>query len=219
MALRILPFRQYDENDVVNLFALAPGNENDSTTDSDAGNGDAGVFVSVASGNFNMDPIEYTTNSYLGKTDYPFVGRNQYPSATLKVKPAVGNETDAHAAEQVLGLTLLQTAKNDENGEKLLYNPQKREELQCVLPGQAVPVATKGIFTITADACATNWTTHTIGTGIKISVESGKITGCNVTDAKRMGTVIGTGSRTAGSTNDQFAGSGTKKYLVIALGL
>jgi hypothetical protein len=34
-----------------------------------------------------------------------------------------------------------------------------------------------------------------------------------------MGTVIGTGSRTAGSTNDQFAGSGTQKYLVIALGL
>tara|TARA_Y100001963_G_C6790651_1_gene455233 strand:- start:1416 stop:2075 length:660 start_codon:yes stop_codon:yes gene_type:complete len=219
MALRILPFRQYDENDVVNLFALAPGYENTQTTDS--GNGDAGVFVSVASGNFNMDPIEYTTNSYLGKTDYPFVGRNQYPSATLKVKPAVGNETAGteQAAEQVLGITLLQTAKQDENEEKLLYNPQKREELQCVLPGQAVPVATRGIFTITADACADNWSPHTIGTGIKISVESGKITGCNVNDAKRMGTVIGTGSRTAGSENDQFAGSGTKKYLVVALGL
>ena len=46
MALRILPFRQYDENDVVNLFALAPGYENTQTTDSS--NGDAGVFVSVA---------------------------------------------------------------------------------------------------------------------------------------------------------------------------
>ena len=45
-------------------------------------------------------------------------------------------------------MTLYQTAKNDENGEKLLYNPQKQEEKQAMLPGQAVPILTKGIVTL-----------------------------------------------------------------------
>ena len=211
MALRILPFRQYDENDVINLFALAPGKENDALTDS--GDGDAGVFVTVASGNFGKDPIEYTTNSYLGKTDYPFVGRNQYPSVTLKCTPAVADATP------VLGITLRQTAKNDENGEKLLYNPTKKEEAMAVLPGQAVPIATKGIFTLAVSVTATHFTNHAVGTGLKISAESGKVTGCAPSDANRIGIVIGTGDRTAATESDQFAGTGTSKYLVVALGL
>ena len=211
MALRILPFRQYSDHDVINMYSVLDFDVNDNTIDS--GRGDAGMFVKVSAGNFDADPITYQDNSYLGKRDYPFLGTAEmYPQVNLTI-------TGSTSGEIPLGLTLFQTAKNDENGQKLLYNPEKQLEAQAILPGQATPVATKGIFTITADACATNWTTHTIGTGIKISVESGKITGCNVTDAKRMGTVIGTGSRTAGSTNDQFAGSGTKKYLVIALGL
>ena len=31
--LRILPFRQYDENDVINLFALDGASANEATTD------------------------------------------------------------------------------------------------------------------------------------------------------------------------------------------
>ena len=209
MALRILPFRQYDENDVVNLFALV-GEGNTQTTDS--GDGDAGVFVQVASGNFGADPVSYATNSYLGKTDYPFVGRNQYPGVPLRCKPAT-------AGNSVLGITLLQTAQQDENGEKLLYNPQKKEELQCVLPGQAVPVLTRGIITLTADA-ASQGLTHTIGTGVKIGGDAGKVTGCRPdTDTEKIGIVIGTGDRTAQTESDQFAGTGTEKYLVVALGL
>ena len=41
MAIRILPFRQYAEEDVVNLYATAAANN--AVTDS--GDGDAGVFV------------------------------------------------------------------------------------------------------------------------------------------------------------------------------
>jgi len=202
MALRILPFRQYNETDVINMFALSSGYVNAQTTDS--GNGDAGVFVSVEGGDFNADPITYATDSYLGKTDYPFVGANQYPSVSLKIKPAV-------TGEALLGITLRQTAKADENGEKLLYYPQKREELQCVLPGQAVPVATKGLFTIASTAYNG---TLPVGSGIKLST-SGKITGCSVSDASRVGLVVGTGSRTSGTVTDQFAGG----YSVIVLGL
>lgn len=203
MALRTLPFRQYDENDVINMFALNSAYVNESTTTSSFG--DAGVFVTVDSANFNLDPVSYATDSYLGKTDYPFVGANQYPSVTLKVKPAASGDA-------LLGMTLRQTAKFDENGEKLLYYPQKAEELMCVLPGQAVPVATRGVFTVSSTAYNGSLT---IGGGVKLSTVSGNLTGCTVADAARVGLVIGTGSRTSGTVTDQFAGN----YAVIALGL
>ncbi len=78
MALRLLPFRQYDEQDVVNLFALTNGDVLDSTTGT--GPGDNGVFVKISNGDFNQEVIEYGTNAYLGKTDYPFVGGDMYPT-------------------------------------------------------------------------------------------------------------------------------------------
>ena len=72
---------------------------------------------------------------------------DMYPTNSLLIT-GCSNETKG----AVLGVTLNQTAKNDENGEKLLYNATKKRELQAVLPGQSVPVATKGIFTFGANA-------------------------------------------------------------------
>jgi hypothetical protein len=205
--LRLLPFRQYNEHDVVNLYSLVPSDALESTTGD--GLGSNGVFVKVAEGNFNLDTIVYGTNSYLGKTDYPFVGGDMYPSNPLTV-------TGAASGELPLGLTLNQTAKADENGEKLLYYPQKKEELQAVLPGQSVPVATRGIFTLSAAAFDGPASSYTIGGGIQMSnVNVGKITGAAATDATAFGTVIGTGKRTSnGGLTDLFEGD----YLVVKLG-
>jgi len=202
MGLKILPFRQYDDHDVVNLYRVADGMVLDSTTG--AGSGDAGTFVKVSAGNFSADPIAYAGDDYLGKTDYPFVGRNQYPKVSLQVEPAVSGDIP-------LGITLLQTAKNDENGEKLLYNPQKAAELQAALPGEAVPVATKGIFTIATSAFqGAVGGDLSIGSGIK-SAAGGTVTGCLPTDSACFGTILGTGSRTSqNGVTDQFAG----EYLV-----
>jgi hypothetical protein len=200
MALRILPFRQYVEEDVINLFALSSEFVNESTTESSSG--DAGVFVAVGSSNLDLDPVTYGDNSYLGKTDYPHVGANQYPSVSLTCKPA-------HSGTGLLGITLRQTAKFDENGEKLLYYRQKAEELQCVLPGQAVPVATRGVFTIAATAFSG---TMTPGSGFKLAASgnAGKVVPCAVNDADRVGMILGSGSRASG---DQFAGN----YAIVGL--
>jgi len=207
MALRLLPFRQYDEQDVVNLFALADDHVLDSTTG--AGRGSNGVFVKVSDGNFNQDVITYGSNDYLGKTDYPFVGGDMYPTNPLEVTPAFSGEIP-------LGLTLNQTAKNDENGEKLLYNATKKEELQAVLPGQSVPVATKGIFTLATEAFDGGASLYTVGTGIRISNDnSGVVTGVAPTDTEAFGTVIGTGSRSSqGGLTDQFDGD----YIIVKIG-
>jgi hypothetical protein len=200
--LRILPFRQYDENDVINLFALDGASANESTTDTGAG--DAGVFVKVSAGDFDKDPVSYSDDSYLGKTDYPFI-KAQYPKVNLECSPAVNGDA-------LLGLTLRQTAKTDENGEKLLYNPVKAEELFAILPGQAVPVATRGVFTLTDEGYEG---ALAVGSGIALSATAGKVEVCAPTAADKVGTVIGTGSRSSGTVTDAYAGD----YAVIALGL
>ena len=198
MANRLLPFRQYDENDVVNMYALVDAAVNENVTG--VGTGDAGVFVKVSAGNFDLDPVSYSSDSYLGKTDYPHVGFNQYPKVNLKVSPAASGDLT-----NCLGITLRQTAKFDENGEKLLYYRQKAEELMCVLPGQAVPVATRGIFSLSANAIDG---TLTVGSGFKLSENGGKVTGCAHDDGGKLGIVLGTGSRTSlTSVTDAYAGN------------
>ena len=206
MALRILPFRQYSEHDVVNLYSVIDSDVNDATTD--AGAGDAGFFVKVSAGNFDDDPVTYQTNSYLGKTDYPFVGTTEmYPEVNLKV-------TGSSSGEIPLGLTLYQTAKNDENGEKLLYHPQKAVELQALLPGQAVPVLTKGIVTLAQAAFDGSASDYAPGSAIIASNNTvGKITGATRGDSNTFGHVLGTGNRSnVGITTDQFSGD----YIVVS---
>jgi len=195
MAIRLLPFRQYAEEDVVNLFANATANNKVS----DAGNGDAGVFVAVSAGDFGADPVGYENNAYLGKTDYPFVGRNQYPVVPLKV-------TAASAGQACVGVTLLQTAQTDENDEKLLYYPQKKLETQSVLSGEAVPVLGKGIITV--DTASVIDGTATVGEFVELSSNAGKITGNASASADTSGQILASGNRVnRGVSDDQFAGA------------
>ena len=202
MALRLLPFRQYDEQDVINLYALGDAALESTTGD---GKGSNGVFVKVSNGDFNQEAIEYGVNSYLGNEAYPHVGAGMYPSNPLTVAATASGEFP-------IGLTLNQTAKADENGEKLLYNTTKKEELQAVLPGQTVPVATKGIFTLSA--AATGGNPLTLGGGFEAQAD-GKVGGCSAGFSGSLGTVIGTGSRSSNAgITDQFAGD----YFIVKLG-
>lgn len=206
MGKRLLPFRQYNEHDVINMFALEDASVNENITG--FGAGDAGVFVKVSAGNLDLDPVTYGTNSYLGKTDYPFVGSNQYPSVSLKVTPTVSGDV------QPLGITLFETAKFDENGEKLLYYKQKAMDYQALLPGQAVPVVTRGVFTLSSRAYDG---VLTVGSGFKLSPSgAGKVTGVALSDSASIGSVLATGSRGANGATiaDSFSGN----YAIIKLG-
>jgi hypothetical protein len=172
------------------------------------GEGSNGVFVQVTNGDWNQDVVSYGTDSYLGKTDYPFNGPDQYPTNPLTVSGAAVGSIP-------LGITLNQTAEYDENGEKLLYNKTKKEELQAVLPGQSVPVATRGIFTLAEEALSTGIASYQPGYGITIGAV-GKIGfNADATDASVFGTVVGTGSRASnGGLTDQFEGG----FVVVKIG-
>ena len=57
MALRLLPFRQYAEQDVINMYALQKADINEGTQD--VGSGDAGTWVKVTQGGLNDGPTTY----------------------------------------------------------------------------------------------------------------------------------------------------------------
>jgi hypothetical protein len=196
------------------MFANTTCDDNPSTN----GNGSAGVFVKVNAGNLDLDPITYGTNAYLGNTDYPFLGAAQYPSVPLTFTAATNDAP-------VLGITLNQTLLTDENGEKLLYNPVKRAELQSVLSGQAVPVATRGIFTL-ADT-AIDWVdaNMTVNNHLIISANAGKVSGLAASAVSPLtgttsivGRILATGQRVSqNGKSDYFAGATTGKYALVQI--
>lgn len=215
MALRILPFRQYDENDVINLFSLDEDvPEGGPSVD---GVNAAGVLVKVTNGDMTSGVIELEhqgdNRTYLGASfggSVSPVGRNGYPVNPLKVKAATA------AGDRVLGITLRQTLKEDENGEKLLYYPVKKDELQAVLPGETVPVASKGVFTLDAKAFSDS---PIVGAELMADA-GGKLKthdGSGVISKPVIGRVLTVGEREAGTYDDQFAGSGSAKFYVIKL--
>ena len=200
MAIRLLPFRDYNEHDVVNLFKSA-GNLSDFIDLSDANKrstaqGDAGVFVTVSAGslddsNSNWNPVDLETNptSLLGKTDYPHVGRNVYPQASLSVSPTTA------PTDECVGITLRQTVARDENGENLLYNPVKKDELYGVLPGEAVPVLTRGLVTLTADALVAPGNVGDVLVPGADGKAEAKLRGAVGAGEKIVGTILAKGTR------------------------
>jgi hypothetical protein len=161
---KLRPFRQYDEQDVLGIFsldvsslrvskytALAPDDKSFKN-----GANWSGTAVSAKAGNaLGGDEPLRQNDPYLGAigsgNQGPFALQQGsfYPEAPLKVEAA--SDCDGF-----LGITLRPTMAWDENMEKLLYYPVKKDEFQAVLPGETVPVATRGFFTLTYGATATD---------------------------------------------------------------
>ena len=239
MANRLLPFRQYNEHFVINLFALKTSELNltdvTENTNEKSGKHDAGVIVKITTAGSdigagysgtgtNAGKGDSSLNAYLGKTDYPHVGSNVYGEAFAKI------ERHGAGAARPIGVTLNQTLAYDENGEKMLYYKQKLIESAGVLPGEAVPVLSKGIITIGENAFDT---AQTYAEGDPLYVggagNEGKFSNAaTATYTDPIGYVVAVGSRnlTSGklSSNDYFAGdgsvaNGTGKYLIINIDL
>lgn len=123
---KLLPFRDYDEHDVINLFSwngTVPVNN--------------GTFVKVGGSGWRASE----TNPYmLGSVGAAYANT---VSQRFGTQPYV---TIASTGDVTIGMLLNDVREYDENGEKLLYNPRKQAEMQCVLSGQTVPIATRGIF-------------------------------------------------------------------------
>lgn len=128
---RLLPFRQYDEQEVVNLYSLN-------------GTGVAGTFVKMQT--FNPEDTDGFGSSVVGAN---FAGTK---NVRYNVKNTVTPITSGDTKYAILGVTLYDTREYDENGNMLVYNPHKAAEMNVVISGQAVPVLSRGIVTLRADA-------------------------------------------------------------------
>tara|TARA_R110000822_G_scaffold110654_6_gene241005 strand:+ start:33135 stop:33764 length:630 start_codon:yes stop_codon:yes gene_type:complete len=194
-----MPLRSYDEHEVVHGLFSSTAVNSDHLTD---GDGDAGVFVKVASGDLNKEPVEYVAHSHLGKVDYPNVGFNKVPTVPNKVAAADN-------ASRAIGLTLSQTAAADENGEKFYYNPRKADSNGIVPSGHAVPVLVRGQVVLTEKAF--DGSIPAPGSDLVIGATAGKVSGVSAlgatTGQQCVGTVLGTGSRVAGSSADRYVGA------------
>jgi hypothetical protein len=198
MAKRILPYRDYSEHDVLNLFSLDTASYTIADAKSNAAAGsafDSGVVVNVKTGELPGDLpgglSEHASGEELRKYlgDSPtsaHIGYNAYPYNGMTVEPA-------GAGDVAVGITLRETLAYDENGEKLLYYKQKLDEAQAVLPGQTVPVLTRGIVLLSSTAFGS---APGLGDKLEVSATDGKL------DTATGGTVVGTVLAKSGS--DKF---------------
>jgi hypothetical protein len=194
---RLLPFRQYDDNDVINFYSY------------DLETGEAGSVVKVSAANLNDEPVEYVERTDSDSWDGT-MGRalSLYPETPYKVTKV----SDTGAGVRPLGILLRDIRNKDENGENLLYYPEKKAELQCVVSGEAVPIATKGIFTLNVRGL-TDGVVPAINS-FAVPSKNGTVTGLASTvvnhahhHAHSIGEFIATGLRESGPTTDAFAGA------------
>jgi len=133
---RLKPFRDYSEHDVINLFSF---NDTAIILDANAaGIVHAGSCVKVKTG-WSNDAETTDMIADVGAAYNNTVSQRWGVAANVQL-------TDGGNDETVLGITLYDVREYDENGEALKFNPRKQDELQCSLSGQAVPIATRGLF-------------------------------------------------------------------------
>lgn len=125
---RLYPFHDVSDHNKINLFSL--------NTDS----GLAGQLVKIVTGAANPQNADGWSNTSVGASVDNTVSFRY--EAKMKIAPTASGDTKYNA----LGLTLFSTLEEDDNGLKLKYYPQRAKEIGAVVSGEAVPVATQGIF-------------------------------------------------------------------------
>lgn len=174
------PFRDYDEKDVINLFALDVTGLAMATWDARVSHG-AVVKIGGTGGWNTSQELEM-----LGDAGDASVSLANVTSLRYGVAAKVALTS---AGDVPLGITLFSVAKYDENGELLKFNPRKASELQVCIEGQAVPVVTRGIFLVNG-VLGTLDQTWLNGGGALYAGASGSITsvvGSNVKIGKGLG--------------------------------
>ena len=132
LSQNLLPFRQYAEAEVMNIFSLQ-------------GTGLAGQLVAFITG--NQDPNtgagSYSTTTNVGASFANSTSLRH--NITRSVRPTQAGDTSFNT----LGVTLHTTAEYDENGNRLILMPKDWvTERGFVLSGQAVPVLKRGVITV-----------------------------------------------------------------------
>ena len=151
------PFRDYDEHDVINLFSW-----------SGAVPAFKGTMVKIASPSgfvaSDDEPVEMfgaVGNAYANTVSQRYRTSAQVTTCT---------SGSCGTKDIPLGMLLYDVREDDENGEKLIFNPRKAAENDYVISGQAVPILTRGIVlysgaTLAADTVSPGDTVYAAAAG------------------------------------------------------
>jgi hypothetical protein len=141
------PFRDYDEHDVINLFAVNSASANKGTVVVADGNG---INLKDATSLDNLSPYGNTL------------------SAQYNVPWTVSAAASGASKGSIVGLLLKDVRTVDENGERLIFNPRKAAEMDVIISGQAAPILTKGLVLVSGIVGTPNY-----GSGAAVSDAGG----------------------------------------------
>jgi hypothetical protein len=148
--MNIKPFRDYDEHEVINLFAVSGESVN------------KGCFVSAVGSGFNLKAASsFSDDSYV----------DGVLSARFGVSQVVAPATSGAFKTSVLGMLLKDVRQVDENGYPLKYEPRKAAEMDVVIGGEAAPVVKRGVFLYSGIEG-----TPAFGSGLAIGVSGSLVT-------------------------------------------
>lgn len=125
--IRLKPFRQVNEFDVINLFAMS------GTT------GNEGEFVKVIGSGAVFNALDRAINL---TTQAHVVSQRRVLNAQVTYAASGDDKGD------VLGILLKNIRTTDYLGRDLVYDDTRKTEANAVLSGEAVPIATKGLFLV-----------------------------------------------------------------------
>ena len=123
----IRPQRDVDSHDIINQFRWNPSGTYPATK---------GTFVKPISGLMVDQTLQMLGNvgAAYGNT----------VSQRYGVQPFVAAVTNS--GDTTIGMLLYDVRVSDENGELLIYRPDKAAQMQCAISGQPVPIVSRGIF-------------------------------------------------------------------------
>ena len=194
MAHTLRPYRDYNEHDVVNLFAF------DGAQDANGVIATAGTVVKVAGNGFQ--PVADSNlgggTGFLGAIPVDLGGTLSIPGLSNVVSNRyvlTAKVQAANSGSAPLGITLMSTQELDENGEKLIFHPRKAAEKGVVISGQGVPVLTRGIIVYSGTEISNS---ASVGAGVYISnLNAGELstvdsTAAGATPTNKVGTLLST---------------------------
>ena len=120
------PFREVDAKEIINAFAHVSGSVN------------AGTFVIATVADPDSNPQTILAGSREGAPSRAFSPRFENP---WKVRSIA-------SGEMPLGITLNDVREYNDYGDRYVHHQDELGRLDIVVSGQAVPVATRGIFEI-----------------------------------------------------------------------
>lgn len=183
MAHTLKPFRDYNEHNVINLFAVQADQSANGVIAS------AGTVVKVNGNGFQPVVAGLGGTGFLGAVPVDLAGGagSTYMNVVSDRFALTAKVVPAASGSLALGITLMGVQEYDENGEKLLFNPRKAAEKGVVVSGQSVPVLTKGMVTYSGSLINDN---ANAGDGVYLSPTVGELS-TTAGNQTRVGTLLG----------------------------